>query len=333
MTSKLFEKLIEIKPVFFHWMDGYISKNAGNSREYTNTFIINKMAQIIDKRNITISIFGKIKIDKRDKPLLTCYIFNNKDNKPEQGNMHMSINMESETSKIAFVGLDKSNQYKIRDYKHFEDRRAELLKFFNFNILQTGDENHAICLVTFIEDGKIYISIVNSGENINENDSITNENKTKTYFSPHRTFIVCNDITNDNQFFDGFKTIFAMYHFEHVYKLLNKLAFTDLLYIDDKPMYKLEPDCVELLKFIIKYCNGASSIKFGNTTLGLIANKPLIRWVKKNKMSTNQYYTITNITNEDTDSGYLFTKEEIGIFKDTYYLILSKFLSSKEQSI
>lgn len=54
MSSNLTKTFIEHIPVLYHWLDGFISPDSGNSIESTNRFIIKKMGHIIESKSIVL---------------------------------------------------------------------------------------------------------------------------------------------------------------------------------------------------------------------------------------------------------------------------------------
>ena len=191
MELNFFEKTNKYRPVFFHWLDGFIKKDIGNSKFRTTKFINEVIGPLCSRPELNkeITICNHTIIS--NKKLLE---FTNLKTK-EQNRIYLN----PFTHEISIY----SNSDEIKSNINFY-----LLKLFNYCIVQLGDEVHAISLLTFIKEKKLFACIVNSGEGIGKNDLIN-----KTFINgvecclPHQSMIICDDIDDDKKLYSGFKTI------------------------------------------------------------------------------------------------------------------------------
>ena len=263
------------KPVFFHLLDGYINKDIGNTTEKTFDFMREIIVPVCSDKNILISH----KIDANTK---------HGDNLRQHDDWIEFLNLKTnrktflflnpETDEIAISENSDEFQFQtiqIDRYNTFEEVSSELLELFRFNIFQMADELHATSLLTFVKDNLMYMCIVNSGEGIDSNSSLKKFSIDGTeYYSPHFSFLICDDVQNQNKLVSALKSIVAACYFHVIYDEFKVGSQNCTIDNDDK--YYLDfydyNKYLKLLKFIIRNCEGVANMDYG-ISLEELSNK------------------------------------------------------------
>jgi hypothetical protein len=262
ISDNFTDNIKNFKPVLFHWLDGLLKSDVGNNLINTYYFISKLPYDIIKKKKIKISM-----------PLdsLLYYEFTITDLQNKDKIKNLLINKDTLKFNIG-TKFDK-----------FDNDYNKLLDIFNFNIIYTSDEDHAISFLTLKKNDKLYIYIINSGEGIESNIKFDD-----TFYSPHQVFIVCDDINNSEKLKLGLNKIIALVCFYFIY---TKLINLELVKDSETKSYKhvIDESTLKLLKFIIENCPKAADINYGKTTLGNIIKDKNYKFEEK-PIFTDKYY-------------------------------------------
>ena len=360
MSNDLTKIFIDHIPVLYHWLDGFISADFGNSIESTNRFIINKMDKIIESKSIILS---RLLVNGLFIPEIELYNCKTKQFK--------LLKFRCETEQIVIehqidTKTDSKSSSKpvytnTHNYSKISDKLDELQDIFKFNIFQTGDELHAICLVTFIKNNIMYLHIINSGEGIETNEFIQVNNK--NYYTPSESYILCDDVSDKIKLENGFNTIISICYFGYIYKELNdmvKQSKQSKIMVDDKFVYEINDKVICLLKFIVLNSENIGKIVFGKHTLKSLSElqKDTTVYISRDNMwvQNENYYTAAYIekmkiyymNKKDGDPAAnkyhankyndfviekqfsnIINKSDIGIFNELFYAMLCKFVPNK----
>lgn len=128
ISDNFTDNVKNFKPVLFHWLDGLLKSDVGNNLINTYYFISKLPYDIIKEKKIKISI-------PLDNILYYKFIITDLQNK----------------DKIKNLLIDKDTfKFNIgTEYDKFDNDYNKLLEIFNFNIIYTSDEDHAISFFNF----------------------------------------------------------------------------------------------------------------------------------------------------------------------------------------
>ena len=331
MTENFLTTVSNNKPIFFHLLDGFINKDIGNTKENTFNFIQETVNPLCKNKDIVIGCNINAHTKLADGTLIShdewLEFLNLKTNtktfvhlNPNTGEIAISENSNKENVKT--ITVDR--------YNKFEEVSSQLLELFKFNIFQLGDEVHATSLLTFIKDNSIYLNIVNSGDGIDKYTGCREINGVECY-SPHFSYLICDDIGNISKLVSTFKSIVGLYYFQTVYYDLTNLMSHCV--IDDEDKYCVFHSeynkTVQLLRFIIDNCDGVADIEFGNTPLKELLNKNPTTLFKIHP-SDKEFITNYNINSNSTKLKYDYVIfDNLMTFSKTLYKIFCSVFVNK----
>jgi len=331
VASDFYIKTDYARPVFFHWLDGFIRQDIGNTEGRTFKFISDTIGPLCADKDITIA--RAINAGLQSSSNMDFYISNY--------DWIEFVNLKTNTK--TYVSLDpvtwkiiisnnfiEENNFPIvivsdTSYLNFTDVTKQLLDLFKYCIFQCGDELHAISLLTFVKDNQMYLCVVNSGEGMDKSvDSIV-INQIPCY-SPHFSNLICDDISNPIKLEYGLKNIIAALEFSIIYTDLQE--FQDSQLIDDEDKYVIDYDkyCSELrlLEFIIANANGAPNIIFGSGKLSEFANITPKSFYYKEKYSS-EFITKQTESNSKLNTGFYLVLDNKYEFATTLYKMYCSF--------
>ena len=276
IKNKFYDNISIYKPVLFHWLDGFLKTDIGNTLPNTHNFICSIPQNIIGEKKIIISTPNE------------CYVDNNHGEQlylngieltylQKTGAVNKKLFLTINTDYFSLHTFNRTNNNKSiyhnansSDYFN-SDFINKLLEIFRYNIINTGDELHAISLLTFVKDKSLHICVINSGEGL---DPTMQLDKQQKLYSPHLVFIVCDDINDRNKLVIGIKKILAMAFFYFVYDDLKSMSSNikpttkkTFAALQTNSIYLIKKGTLDLLKFIVANSEGADDISFGDFTL------------------------------------------------------------------
>ncbi len=268
VTNDFYENLNNFKPVFFHWLDGLLDPNVGNTTTNTKDNIINLPINVIADGNMKISICNYMVVDEEDsvntslaKPGILC---TNIKTKLKQ---FYYLNLHDETINVTEFDEQKEIYKPLK--KNPEELLTELVELFEFNIIQVQDETHAMSFLTFVKSNKLYICVINSGEGISFNPFVKISNS--QYYSPHHTYLVCDNIKDNKKLDGGLKKIFSLIYFYFIYhnliSLLPAASNTFLVSNTENTNYVVSEQTLQMLNFVAKNCTNVKTFKYGDVKL------------------------------------------------------------------
>jgi hypothetical protein len=179
-----------IKPALFHFLDGSINENIGDTINNiirflkTNKLVLNNIYIIINE-------------------LTNNFIYNN---------IYININKDN----------DDEGEFTI-NLKNFSDKYAENLniykKIFKYCIIQRTNDNHATSILIFEKDNKLNLLTFNSGFDLDIHNSYNNE-----YYKPYKGYIICDDIKDYDKYKEAIEKIFLLLTINDLYKMFNTLG-------------------------------------------------------------------------------------------------------------
>ena len=228
------ESLEKYKPIYYHFLDGYIDPNIGYTQDKIYSFILNHIKlPYIDK--ITLL---NVKVD------IITY----------------NINLIFTNIKSGIIKNYNINYNNI-DRIFYDSILSEIIELFTYCIYQVSNDYHATSLVIFITNNILNIASFNSGKGIGYHDIVLNDNDNK-YYSPFIGIKVCDNIKTD--YLNGFNIILSYLIIPQLYNILiEKTYYNYKLFIEvfnndisniSKKYYNLEPiiKLIMLLKFLNK---------------------------------------------------------------------------------
>jgi hypothetical protein len=211
MSEISFDDSIENKRIIYHhFLDGLINTKSGNS---------------VDKVMKTLEVFiGHYKLV--DKLYILKTIIN------REGNFLLEFNNLIYDAKVSYTFefnyKDDNQDYSSSLFKNECDYIYEfknLKKYLSFCIFPTLFNEHLSSSIIFIKDYKLYFFILNSGLDINYNNikpiKIDDDNINNLY-QLTKGIILCNDITNDEEFRKGIGNLKKILFINFFYKYVDK---------------------------------------------------------------------------------------------------------------
>jgi hypothetical protein len=186
--------LSKYKVVYFHFLDGFIKQDVGDTLDNINNFLFNYK---LVKNNIQILT---IDYDLRSNDLLKTLNYRN------------IITNEITSYQIDF---NKLNQINI-------DLLEKLKTLFNYCIYQVGHDKHATSFLVFIKNNKLYLLTINSGAGIENHNHIFDNNMKKMY-CPYYGLELCDDIENSEKFKKAIIQLLNIFQIPHLYSLISNL--------------------------------------------------------------------------------------------------------------
>lgn len=273
ISNDFIKRIDNTRPVFFHWLDGFIRKDIGNSFERTFKFISETIGPLCVDKEITIAraINAGIQSESDDnlyKSNHDWFEFVNL-----KTNVKTFVSLEPQTQKIIISNrFDNEHILTVKvsnsNYYNFSDATKQLSDLFKYCIFQCGDELHAISILTFVKDNKMYLCVVNSGEGLNETLNPVEINKIPC-FSPHFSYLICDDVSNQIKLESALKSIIAALEFNVLYEELQLVQNEQIIDDEDKYVidYQMHNSDLKRLEFVLAHASGAHNISFGSGTL------------------------------------------------------------------
>jgi hypothetical protein len=299
--TELFDKhMYEYKPIFYHYLDGYIKEDGYNG---AYEFLKTHGSKFIGEENITIGKSGKY--SKANGFYIELYNFITKEE-------HL-ISLNSDQPMFSTNGIKK-------------ELIPELKQLFSYAIIQIGDEDHDMSLCFRIIDKKLICYIFNSGKGIeiNQNIEVLNNGLTQKYYQPAKCKELCSDITNESEFTQGIKTALSLCFFNHLY--LNMIHLKSQSYnIDDKQVeFVVDTNILNLITFInTNGCDDLIIDKKNYLTISLLYSNVNQKTLYYNEASIYKLYTESDNTPIEKKMEFNTIKNTINTqFTATMYYIL-----------
>ncbi len=275
ISNDFIKRIDNTRPVFFHWLDGFIKEDIGNRTDKTFQFISEKIGPLCTDKDIIIAcpFSADIKSDSNPEFYLINYDWFKFQNL--KTNEQTFISLDQKTQKIIISTDFKEDKFNpvvtVSDssYYDFSDATIKLSDLFKYCIFQCNDELHGISLLTFIKQNQMFLSVVNSGEGINKIFDPIEINQISCC-SPHFSYLICDDMSNPTKLESALKSIMAALEFNSLYDELQHIQKDQI--IDDEDKYVIEYKTNQLtvlkrLEFVLANATGASNINFGSGTL------------------------------------------------------------------
>lgn len=191
MSNITFDQSLEkCKAVYFHFLDGFINSEVGDTINNIQNFISENR---LVNNNINILVINNNSESYKE------YKFTNISNK-----IHSS-NSKTETININFNNLCEIDYIALRD-------------LFSYCIYQTGNDGHATSFLVFEKNNKLFLLIINSGAGINLNDSFINDDK--ILYSPYNGIVICENTEDKIELKNGIIKILNIFQLPYLYNLL-----------------------------------------------------------------------------------------------------------------
>lgn len=311
--TELFDKHTDdYRPIFYHYLDGFIKSDLGYGKTYK--FLKTHGEQFIGSENITIGSTLETDIASGRSNNFNVVLYNFADKQE-----HL-ISFTSDGIKLIIGGRETSLII------------PELKRLFSYAIIQIGDESHAISLCFRINDKKLECYIFNSGEGIENNQNI--EVSSQKYYLAGKNIILCDDISDLQKCDFGFNKAIALCLFQHIYfgirntRYINKITYNDY----ENKYIIVNNTFYNLLFFLKKYGCGALKINSTLTIQRLYSQINLITLYFYGNNSNYLYSEPSYESQEVNEEFYLFDNIKLDI-EYTLYNILCKEINNNMRDI
>ena len=288
------------KPIFYHFLDGFLNSSIGNTTENTYEFIKSNGASFIKDANINIGYPYK----DNNYYKIKYYNFTKK----TEG---FIILLEDGTP-IVYPHNDNNFKYSnLTDYNR--NVYKDLENIFNFAIIQVGDELHAVSIMIRITGHKIIITLINSGDGLLQEDYING----LEYANPFKSHLF--ELTEENKI-SVFNHILAMCFFKLLYFDINNTIHNlkTSFYIDNIYFTEISNETIMQLNFITNNLPNIKDIIIGSHTLGYYAQLQKIQIFSTDKISS---YTTTPNTDGIQKTLYCVKESDLKFTQSLYELL------------
>jgi len=185
----------EFKPIFYHFLDGFINNDSGYTSEHTFLFLLNN--------NIISNFFNLYICDSDDIIPITKLV--------ELKNNSFNI--------LNLINKQTSKGVLYEYYENTSFNKKSLEKIFNYSIYTIGKDTHQTSIVNFIKNNKFNILSINSGFGIYNH--LQNNKKFLPYYG------ISIDLEDNDKFYDEniFKVMENILLFGDLYTTLLNINF------------------------------------------------------------------------------------------------------------
>ena len=201
------ESLEKYKSVYFHFLDGYINPDIGDS--------IGNIKNFIKNHNLVTQSSGN------NINILECELTD----KISFANINLKFtNISNNTSNNININFTQSSTSLLKDQTNINNLSItliqELRKQFNYCIYQIPNDDHATSILIFEKNNKLFLHIINSGAGLENNNNT--EFNGQTMYTPYFGIVLCDDTTNIDNLKLGIKRCLTILQIPFLYTLIKK---------------------------------------------------------------------------------------------------------------
>ncbi len=298
VTNDFYGNLENLKPIFYHWLDGLLDPNVGNTKINTRDNIIKLPINVISDSTIKISMCETTIVDEENNYLTRIGILST----TIKTKLNQFCYIDFPNEKIVVTEFDEENKIHKKLEKKPEELLTWALELFEFNIIQVQDETHAISFLTFVKSNELYVCIINSGKGIESNPFVKIPNS--QYYSPHQTYLVCDNIRDNKKLNIGIKKIFSLVYFSIVYddlirSLIPVASNTFAALRMDTGVRVVSDKTIEMLKFVAKNCPNVLTFEYGDIKLAQLLGENQVEFQETPAFKKSFYLMCTELMPTD----------------------------------